>query len=194
MNIKSKIVALIAALALAAVTVACGSAPESSAPSEGASSAESSASEAAPEAAATGDMMTEEDYKAKVLELFTNVTAVAPELAAVDQTDAEAVIAATKKVAEVTKASYGEMALLNAPDSLATAHADIKEGAEASVRLMDISLEMIELGQTDITQEDAAAKVGEFQAEMVELATKAQKLNTGLIAVLGADVVSGAAQ
>lgn len=200
MNIKNKIVALIAALALSAITVACGSAPESSAPSESASAAESSASEPAESAsteesseeAATGEQMTEEDYKAKVLELFNNVKAVAPEIAAADQNDLEAVLAATQKVADVTKASYGEMGELAAPDSFADAHADIKEGAVASSRLMDISLEMVSLGQADMTEEEATAKIAGYQTEITELSVKAAKMNDALIAVLGADVVGGA--
>lgn len=150
--------------------------------------AETPAVEEAPateEPAADAAALSDEDYKAKVEEIYNGITATSTELmAAVDQTDVEATMEAMTTLVTTVKPMYEELAGLVAPETYAEAQAQIKSGADASVELLNLTLEMLALGD-GASDADAEAKVAELQEKMTSFTTSAQDLTTGITTVLG---------
>ncbi len=132
--------------------------------------------------------MTEEEYKAKVQELYDSIqTESTSAMEGVDQTDMTALVEATKSMVEKVKPFYEELAGLEAPETYAESQAKIKEGADASVEMLSISLELMEMATDSSTSDaDKQTKAAELQEKATDLATKAQSMADGLAEVIDA--------
>ena len=63
--------------------------------------------------------------------------------------------------------------------------AKIKEGSEASIEILDLTLEMMELASNPDTMEEAQEKMTELTEKMNSYSDQASKLTEGLTEVLG---------
>lgn len=123
---------------------------------------------------AENTQLSEEDYTAKVQEIYDNITkATADAMADVDTTDVDAMIDATKSLVEAVKPLYTEMRDLAAPEKYESAQAKIKSGCEASLRALEISLEILD-NPTDTD------KIAELQEEAANLQEEVTKFAEGL--------------
>lgn len=130
--------------------------------------------------------MTEDEYKAKVEEIYTNISTVSQEeMAAVDTTDLDATVKGMTAMVKKVRPMYEELGALNAPDSFKSSQDKIKSGAEASVELLDLSLEMFEMQANPPDAEKVTEKMQELTEKTTEFQTKAQELTTGLTEVIG---------
>lgn len=166
-NKSMKWIALIMAVSMMAISlVACGgnTEPDSSVP----------VSDTSTESKTETTALSEEEYIAKIKEIHEGITKVSTEIMAnVDTTDVEALVSATKEMIEAVKPSYVELRDLIAPEKYAEAQAKIKRGCEASLRSLEISLEMFD-NMTD------ADKIAELQQEASDLESTVLELAEGL--------------
>lgn len=129
--------------------------------------------------------MSEEDYKAKVEEIYTSITTISQEeMSAVDPSDMDSTVTAMTSMIEKVRPLYAELGELQAPDSFKSSQEKIKSGTDASVALLDLSMEMFEMQSNPPDAETAAAKIKELTDKTAEFQTKAQDLTTGLSEVL----------
>lgn len=106
-------------------------------------------------------------------------------MAGVDSTDQEKVIEATKKMVEDVKPLYEQMGALTAPDSLKDQQTKISEGAIASLEMLNLSLEMIELGTNpDLNAEEVEAKTVELTEKMTGFQTVAADMAAALTEIM----------
>ena len=116
-------------------------------------------------------VMTEEEYKAKVEEISTKMqdmqTSINEKMATIDPTDTEAIGA----VFEEIKAPFIEFASLNAPEKYAEAQAKFKSGCEAMIQFLDLAKEMTELQQNPESVDQATLE--EKATQFTDLLTKA---------------------
>lgn len=130
--------------------------------------------------------MTEDDYKAKVEEIYNSITVASQEaMTGIDTTDLEATVTATKSLLVKVRPLYEELGGLNAPDAFKSSQEKIKTGADASLELLDLSAEMFDM-QANPDQEKISEKLTELTEQMANFQTKAQDLATGLEEVMGA--------
>ena len=96
----------------------------------------------------SGEALSEEDYKAKITEIGNKVTELTNDVNAAQTkaaTDPEGAINDLIDVVAEMKPLYQELADLKAPEKFAAAQAKIKSGCEASVEMLDLTVEMMEL-------------------------------------------------
>lgn len=127
----------------------------------------------APADTASGEL-TEDGYVEKVNSIMAEVQKQSTELmAGIDVTDTDSVATATKDLIGTVKPMYEELANLQAPAKYADAQAKMKSGADASVQLLQLSLDVLESqGDPD--------KVAELQEKMAELGILAQDINSAM--------------
>ena len=133
--------------------------------------------------------MTEEEYISKVTEINESIASESlAAMSGVDTSDMNALVDATKKMAEALKPYYEELAGLQAPEKFADAQEKIKVGAEASIEVLNTSIEMFDLVVNgEITDMDEmTAKTEELEAKLTEFQVKAADLEAGLSEVLEA--------
>lgn len=183
-SMMKRILAAVLVGCMAVAMSACGAKEPVPAPSESSQAASSdtasvssAASEEAPSSsAAQADAagLSEEDYKAKVKSLMADIETKSTEaMKDIDLTNVEALVKATSDMIEQVKPMYEELSSLQAPAKYADAQTKIKTGVDASLELLNLSLDMIQNGGD-------AEKVAELQAKTAELGTIAQDLNAGL--------------
>ena len=123
---------------------------------------------------AENTQLSEEDYTAKVQEIYDSITKASLDaMTGVDTTDVNAIMDATKSLIAAVKPFYTELRDLVAPEKYESAQAKIKSGCEASLRALEISLEIFD-NATDMD------KVAELQQEAADLQEQALQLAEGL--------------
>lgn len=183
-----KTFALAAALVMTLSLTACQ--PKDSSAPEG--DGQSTEDQVEPEESAE---LSDEEYVAKVTELYTAIQN--ESLAAmqnIDQNDTVQMAEATKKMVETVKPYYDELATLKTSGTYAEAAGQIQTGATASAKMLDISLELINLGLEgdSANEEKIMEKAEELQAQVTTLATDAQLLSTGITTVLAGNTTTPA--
>ena len=132
--------------------------------------------------------LTEEEYKAKITEIGNKVGELTEDVTAAQSQATEEPQGALTSLTETVnqmRPLYDELANLAAPENFADAQAKIKEGAEASVEILDLTLEMMELASNPDTIEEAQTKMTELTEKMTSYSDQASKLTEGLTEVLG---------
>ena len=175
-----KTFALAAALVLSLSLTACSPKEEASTGDDTTNTEQS----AEPEASAD---LSDEDYVAKVTELYTAIqTDSLAAMEGVDQTDMTQMVDATKKMVENVKPYYDELATLKTSGQYKEAQEQITTGAVASSKMLDISLELMEMGTNpgSASEEELQKKAEELQAQVATFSTDAQMLATGISTVM----------
>lgn len=131
--------------------------------------------------------MSEEAYKAKLIEILDNIEKTSSKytdsLSNMGVEDAKKIIAVTKELIHETQPMYLELAQLNAPEIYIQEQIKIKEGAEVAVKMLNISLKLME-ASVNSTQE-AYQYLEEFESHEPEATQKIQILDDTLKAILG---------
>ena len=117
----------------------------------------------------------------KVGELTQDVTAAQSQATE----DPQGALASLTETVNQMRPLYEELANLPAPEAFAEAQAKIKEGSEASIEILDLTLEMMELASNPDTMEEAQEKMTELTEKMNSYSDQASKLTEGLTEVLG---------
>ena len=99
--------------------------------------------------------------------------------------DPQGALASLTETVNQMRPLYEELANLPAPEAFAEAQAKIKEGSEASIEILDLTLEMMELASNPDTMEEAQEKMTELTEKMNSYSDQASKLTEGLTEVLG---------
>ncbi|MBM6919450.1 hypothetical protein [Intestinimonas butyriciproducens] len=132
--------------------------------------------------------LTEEEYKAKITEIGNKVGELTEDVTAAQSQateDPQGALTSLTETVNQMRPLYDELANLAAPENFADAQAKIKEGAEASVEILDLTLEMMELASNPDTIEEAQTKMTELTEKMTSYSDQASKLTEGLTEVLG---------
>ena len=135
----------------------------------------------------SGEALSEEDYKAKITEIGNKVTELTNDVNAAQTkaaTDPEGAINDLIDVVAEMKPLYQELADLKAPEKFAAAQAKIKSGCEASVEMLDLTVEMMELAVDPEQADKAQEKLAELTEKMTEYQSDAQTLTEGLTEVM----------
>ena len=133
--------------------------------------------------------LSEEEYKAKITEIGNKVGELTNDVTAAQSQaseDPQGALASLTETVNQMRPLYEELANLAAPEAFADAQAKIREGSEASVEILDLTLEMMELASNPDTAEEAQAKMEELTEKMTSYSDQASKLTEGLTEVLGA--------
>ena len=136
-----------------------------------------------------GGALSEKDYVAKVSELYGNIESTSADaMAGVDTTDTQAVIDATQQMINDVKPIFEELGGLQAPEKYADQQAKIKAGCEASVKTLDLSLELTEMAvdaqNGKVSAEDTQKKTQEITSQMAELQAVAADFSTAIAEVM----------
>ena len=193
MNSKSmkKLMALLMAAAMMLSLAACGNAEEPK--DDGGSTPGVSDNDKKDENGTqdekqdSGEALSEEDYKAKITEIGNKVTELTNDVNAAQTkaaTDPEGAINDLIDVVAEMKPLYQELADLKAPEKFAAAQAKIKSGCEASVEMLDLTVEMMELAVDPEQADKAQEKLAELTEKMTEYQSDAQTLTEGLTEVM----------
>lgn len=183
-----KTFALAAALVMTLSLTACQ--PKDSSAPEGES--QSTEDQVEPEESAE---LSDEEYVAKVTELYTAIQNESlSAMQNIDQTDMVQMGEATKKMVETVKPYYDELATLKTSGTYAEAASQIQTGATASAKMLDISLELINLGLEggSANEDEVMKKAEELQAQVTTLAADAQLLSTGITTVMAGNTTTPA--
>ena len=104
-----------------------------------------------------------------------------------DSGDTTVVTEATREMIGEMKPVYVQLGQLMAPEEFSSQQAKIKEGCDASVEALDLSLELLDLGQGHAQGEDNAQrvteKIKELSTKMIELEDQASGLTTAITEV-----------
>ena len=119
-----------------------------------------------------GDVLSEQAYKAKILEIGNQVAELSP-----------SVSAAQKKASSDPEGALKDD--LKAPAKYAAAQAKIKEGSQASVDMLDLTVEMMELALDPNKHAEAKQKLDELTGKLSQYQADAEKLSEGLSEVMG---------
>lgn len=159
---------LVASLVMAVSITACGKEP-------------SKGGEGEQTKVEAGAQLTEDEYKEKVQTLYDDIQNTSTEmLANLDQTDPEKSLESMKAMLEAVKPMYEELGALQAPDSFKDAQTKIKNGVDATVEMLDLTLE---ISASNMAQDDK--KLQELQTKIGEVASKVGDLQTGIDEVIG---------
>ena len=134
------------------------------------------------------ETLTEEEYKAKITEIGNKVGELTQDVTAAQSQateDPQGALASLTETVNQMRPLYEELANLPAPEVFAEAQAKIKEGSEASIEILDLTLEMMELASNPDTMEEAQEKMTELTEKMNSYSDQASKLTEGLTEVLG---------
>ena len=134
-----------------------------------------------------GEALSEEDYKAKITEIGNKVAELTNDVNAAQtkaSTDPEGAINDLIDIVAEMKPLYQELANLKAPEKFADAQAKIKSGCEASVEMLDLTVEMMELAVDPDQADKAQEKLTELTEKMTEYQADAQTLTEGLTEVM----------
>ena len=134
------------------------------------------------------ETLTEEEYKAKITEIGNKVSELTQDVTAAQSQateDPQGALASLTETVNQMRPLYDELANLPAPEKFAEAQAKIKEGSEASIEILDLTLEMMELASNPDTMEEAQEKMTELTEKMTSYSDQASKLTEGLTEVLG---------
>ncbi len=134
------------------------------------------------------ETLTEEEYKAKITEIGNKVGELTQDVTAAQSQateDPQGALASLTETVNQMRPLYEELANLPAPEAFAEAQAKIKEGSEASIEILDLTLEMMELASDPDTMEEAQEKMTELTEKMNSYSDQASKLTEGLTEVLG---------
>lgn len=177
---KKSVAVTMTALMLSVAVVGCGGSPKAEGTTAGAE-----VTTTAPETT-TAAPLTEAEYKEQITTIYSSITQISTEaMAGVDATDQDKVIEATKKMIEDVKPLYEQMGALTAPDSLKDQQTKISEGAIASLEMLNLSLEMIELGTNpDLKPEEVEAKTVELTEKMAGMQTIGADMTAALAEVM----------
>lgn len=137
---------------------------------------------------ASADALSEQAYKAKILEIGSKVSELTPSVSAAQQkasSDPEGALKDLIAIVAKMKPLYQELADLKAPSKYAAAQAKIKEGSQASVDMLDLTVEMMELALDPNRRAEAQQKMNELNDKLVQYQSDAQKLSEGLTEVMG---------
>lgn len=128
------------------------------------------------------------EYKNEIEKILMEIGEAAILLQKRDMGDLDNAIKITREVSRKITPLYKKLSNLNAPDSLKKSHAKIKEGSEAGIEILEVSLEFFELKfNPNVTYSgDRAKKIQEIENEIVILNKKSLKLQEGLIEVYAA--------
>lgn len=137
---------------------------------------------------ATSKDLSDEEYAAKVTELYNKIqTTSAGFMEGVDQTDMNQVVKVTKAMIVAVKPYYDELATLTTSGKYKEAQVQIATGATASSKMLELSMELLILGEDSANSDNAdiLKKAEELQAQADKFAVDAQLLITGLTTVIG---------
>lgn len=168
-NVLKKAAVLVSALFIVAAVPGCSS---SGGDAAGASKTNTEAKE-----------MTNEEYVEKVTSTFDKITEASNSaLAGVDQNDMQAVLTATKGMIDEVKPLYVEISALKAPADYTELQTKIKDGCDASVEVLELSYEMMEMGANPegVSDADAQKKLTEMQTKLTEAQPKLTDLQTAI--------------
>lgn len=136
----------------------------------------------------SGDALSEQAYKNKILEIGNKVAELSPSVSAAQQkaaSDPEGALKDLIAIVAKMKPLYQELANLKAPAKYAAAQAKIREGSQASVDMLDLTVEMMELALDPSKRAEAQQKLNELNGKMTQYQADAQKLSEGLTEVMG---------
>lgn len=134
------------------------------------------------------ETLTEEEYKSKITEIGNKVSALTNDVTAAQSQateDPQGALTSLTETVNQMRPLYDELANLAPPEKFTDAQAKIKEGAVASVEILDLTLEMMELASNPDTMEEAQEKMTELTEKMSSYSDQASKLTEGLTEVLG---------
>ena len=135
-----------------------------------------------------GDVLSEQAYKAKILEIGNQVAELSPSVSAAQKkasSDPEGALKDLIAIVAKMKPLYQELADLKAPAKYAAAQAKIKEGSQASVDMLDLTVEMMELALDPNKHAEAKQKLDELTGKLSQYQADAEKLSEGLSEVMG---------
>lgn len=135
-----------------------------------------------------GDALSEQAYKAKILEIGNQVAELSPSVSAAQKkasSDPEGALKDLIAIVAKMKPLYQELADLKAPAKYAAAQAKIKEGSQASVDMLDLTVEMMELALDPNKHAEAKQKLDELTGKLSQYQADAEKLSEGLSEVMG---------
>ncbi len=133
-------------------------------------------------------IMNRDEYIDRVIYLSDEISEITDRYSVdLDSDDTAIVTEATREMIGEMKPVYVQLGQLPAPEEFSSQQERIKEGCDASVEALDLSLELLDLGQGNTQGEDNAQKVTdkikELSTKMIELEDQASGLTTAITEV-----------
>lgn len=134
-------------------------------------------------------VLSKEEYVDKVKSSSNEISEISNKYSAdMQSSDTNTAADATTAFVNEIRPIYEELAALNAPEEFSSQQGKIKKGCEASLEILDLSVELIELGRGDIQgkEEEIAEKVTQINSKMSELMDQAQDMTSAINEVVTA--------